>query len=891
MTSPLTLLATRRTIGRLTAAALALTLGTAVADAQVATFSNITDAVPQRCYNAAATAPDPGNPNRLAIAMHTGIVPGSFGTNAGCVASDEGPVVTHDDIGFVVEAPTGYKVSKITFTQNGTTSGSRGGRGFRGATWVVGGDALVATTTGTGWLATIDLSGQNQTIVPVSISTFLAGAGGSVRSGGATASNASVLVELAVLTGNPPPPPPPPPPNPAPTTSSLSPSAVTGGGPAFTLSVTGSDFIAGATVLWNGAARTTTAVSSTLVRATISAADIAAAGNVSVSVRNPSTVLYNNTDGGESNPLTLTVNPAPAPNPVPTISSLNPSSVAVGSPQFSLTVDGAGFFSGSVIRWGTFNLTTTFVSPTRLTTLIGPTFFSAEGTVPITVFNPATGFNPQPDGGTSSALTFTVTPLPAAPPPLPGPTPVSAHGNVDDRRGKQWRQLNQTVGISEVQLAPLCPANGPTPYLCTGRVGTVDVTGWVWAQRSEVIDLFRYFTTGVSDATPSVSGPQYAGVASQFQGLFALTQHVSGCPTYQGCFDFRFVGGITSSTDAGGGPIAGGVSLSAELFGDNGSLSVASLSSFGAVTRGVFLWRPTGLAGGTTHAYDDAGQSPSPFGGTVLNVMANDWVGGAQATVAVAVATQTAVTPATGSVTLAADGTLRVAAGTAAGTYALGYRLCAVANPAACDVAEASVVVGSYPLVAVNDTASAAFGTGGTPIANVLANDTLNGAGGLNTTVVILRQVSSTHPNIVLNPTTGAVTVAPSTPSATHTLVYDVCELANPANCKQATVTLTSRSIDAVNDGPWKISKVSATSPSVLTNDRFGGGAATSATVTVTLLSALPPGVTFNAATGQFVTNDAESGDYSIGYQICEIGNASNCDSATALLEISGSGD
>src|SRR5207302_6457970 len=43
--------------------------------------------------------------------------------------------------------------------------------------------------------------------------------------------------------------------------TTLTPNSATAGGPAFTLTVDGSNFVSGATLLWNGAARTTTFVS------------------------------------------------------------------------------------------------------------------------------------------------------------------------------------------------------------------------------------------------------------------------------------------------------------------------------------------------------------------------------------------------------------------------------------------------------------------------------------------------------------------------------------------------------------------------------------------------------------------------------------------------------
>ncbi|MBM3943184.1 MAG: hypothetical protein FJ316_09735 [SAR202 cluster bacterium] len=200
-----------------------------------------------------------------------------------------------------------------------------------------------------------------------------------------------------------------------------------------------------------------------------------------------------------------------------------------------------------------------------------------------------------------------------------------------------------------------------------------------------------------------------------------------------------------------------------------------------------------------------------------------------------------------------------------------------------------AISVRSFPLVAVNDQASASFSAGGAALASVLANDTLGGLMA-TTSVVRLRQISSTNPGISLNSGTGAVNVAPGTPSGTHTLIYEVCEVANPANCKQATVTLKPYSIDAVNDAFPKISsKTGGVTPSVLANDRFNGAVATTAKVKLSLITTPTAGITFDLSTGVFtVAPKTESGDYPIVYQICEIANPANCDSATATLNLIG---
>jgi uncharacterized protein (TIGR03437 family) len=74
---------------------------------------------------------------------------------------------------------------------------------------------------------------------------------------------------------------------PTPTISSLSPNSAIAGGPAFTLTVNGTNFLSGAVVQWNGAALVTTFVSPTQLTAGVPAALIASVGTASVTVVNP----------------------------------------------------------------------------------------------------------------------------------------------------------------------------------------------------------------------------------------------------------------------------------------------------------------------------------------------------------------------------------------------------------------------------------------------------------------------------------------------------------------------------------------------------------------------------------------------------------------------------
>lgn len=97
------------------------------------------------------------------------------------------------------------------------------------------------------------------------------------------------------------------------------------------------------------------------------------------------------------------------PNPVPVLKSTSPTQIAAGSTAFTLTINGTGFVHNSTVDWNGNALVTAYVSATQLTATVPASDLVSEGTPQITVASP------NPGGGTSSALTFTVTPaVPAA---------------------------------------------------------------------------------------------------------------------------------------------------------------------------------------------------------------------------------------------------------------------------------------------------------------------------------------------------------------------------------------------------------------------------------------------------------------------------------------------
>lgn len=179
--------------------------------------------------------------------------------------------------------------------------------------------------------------------------------------------------------------------NPVPAITSLSPASASAGGTAFTLTATGSNFVSGSTLNWNGVALTTTFGSSTQISAQVPASDIANSGSVNITATNPAP------GGGTSGSWTFPVN-----NPVPAISSLSPSSATAGGAAFTLTVTGSNFVSGSTVNWNGSALTTTYVGGTQLTAQVPATALVSAGSANVSVINPT------PGGGTSGTSTFSI---------------------------------------------------------------------------------------------------------------------------------------------------------------------------------------------------------------------------------------------------------------------------------------------------------------------------------------------------------------------------------------------------------------------------------------------------------------------------------------------------
>src|SRR6202008_1742209 len=110
---------------------------------------------------------------------------------------------------------------------------------------------------------------------------------------------------------------------------------------------------------------------------------------------------------------TFTIN-----NPAPTETSISPTSATAGGAAFTLTVNGTGFVSTSVVKFNGAAKTTTFVSATQLSAAITAADIATAGTATVIVTNPG------PGGGTSGNLSFSINA--ASAPTLTSLAPASA---------------------------------------------------------------------------------------------------------------------------------------------------------------------------------------------------------------------------------------------------------------------------------------------------------------------------------------------------------------------------------------------------------------------------------------------------------------------------------
>ena len=275
-------------------------------------------------------------------------------------------------------------------------------------------------------------------------------------------------------------------------------------------------------------------------------------------------------------------------------------------------------------------------------------------------------------------------------------------------------------------------------------------------------------------------------------------------------------------------------------------------------------------------------------GGTTSSVLENDNYNGTTNLVGNASVTLTWTNVPAG-VQTHTDGRITIPAGTASGTYEVGYQLCENLNGSNCSVATATIVVGQASLTAAADTFTVTNGANGGTTSSVLENDSYNGTTGLagNASVTL---TWTNVPAGVQTHTDGTITIPAGTRSGTYEVGYKLCENLNGSNCSVATATIVvgQALIEAVdNDFAVANGSVATTTGSVLDNDKYNGIIGLSGNTSITFAwDSVPTGIQTHTNGTITVPAGTPSGIYTLTYHICEVLNNHNCSTATVTVAV-----
>jgi len=218
----------------------------------------------------------------------------------------------------------------------------------------------------------------------------------------------------------------------------------------------------------------------------------------------------------------------------PKLTSLSPNSAALGGAGVTLTLTGANFLAGSIVKWGGATLATSYVSATQLTATIPSTDLTATGAVGVTVANDSTA--------ASTAVNFTVNPPHVA---SLSPNSTTAGGaaftltvngtNFLTGSTVAWGSTALTTSyVSATQLTATVPvtliAQAGTPNVTVSNGTGAASTAVVFTINAPKIASLSpsFATAGGSAFTLTVNGSNFlAGSAIQFGQTALTTTYVS----------------------------------------------------------------------------------------------------------------------------------------------------------------------------------------------------------------------------------------------------------------------------------------------------------------------------------------------------------------------------
>ena len=252
----------------------------------------------------------------------------------------------------------------------------------------------------------------------------------------------------------------------------------------------------------------------------------------------------------------------------------------------------------------------------------------------------------------------------------------------------------------------------------------------------------------------------------------------------------------------------------------------------------------------------------------------------------------------TGLTVDSSTGKLKVPNTATPGTYEVTYQICVAGGTTTCDTAKVKITVTSTPppTIVANDDPDTSVAKGGE--VEVLSNDRLNGNPVSPTDVDITIPNNGGLTGLTADATTGKLKVPANATPGTYEVTYQICVAGGTTTCDTAKVKITvnGRTIEAHDDGPWKVGTLGGLTPSILNNDILNGSPVSPNQVNIERTNGRP------SLTDHFQRNEdgrisvlpqpqglprLTAGTYEYYYTIVDKTNSSNAASAKATIIVS----
>ncbi|MCX6626301.1 MAG: IPT/TIG domain-containing protein [Candidatus Solibacter sp.] len=312
---------------------------------------------------------------------------------------------------------------------------------------------------------------------------------------------------------------------PSPAITSLNPPSVQAGGPDFTLTVNGNNFLSGAAVQWNGAPLVTTFVSASQLTALVPAALIATAGTASVRVGG---------DGGPSNALAFTFAPlAPATSSAGIVNAA--SSLPAIAPGTLIAIYGSNLAPA-----------TAQAIATPLPVSLGGTSVAINGTAAPLLFVSSRQVNAQVPYETKVGTAKLVVQSNGVPSPAVNfEVAATGPGVFMVEQSNHVLALNLADGTLNASQTPARPGQYVTAYLTgQGLVDNAVATGDVAASSP----LSRPLAVVQVKIGGRLADIQFAGLAPGFVGLLQMNVLIPDVPAGEQAFEVGIGGTAAAPT-------------------------------------------------------------------------------------------------------------------------------------------------------------------------------------------------------------------------------------------------------------------------------------------------------------------------------------------------------